>query len=92
LFEKLDEWIEEEDEIPYLVVAFDEAQLLRFLTGGKGKIDFREFFAYIYDNLKNIRLVLTGSEMGLLLDFLGFNESGKPLYGRYREEIILKTL
>lgn len=72
------------------IVAFDEAQLLKTVRGGKGRIDFRSFFAYAYDNLKHVKLVLTGSEVGLLMDFIGAYDSASPLYGRYRDEIVLK--
>ncbi|MEM2563798.1 MAG: ATP-binding protein, partial [Candidatus Bathyarchaeia archaeon] len=63
--------------------SFDEAQMLRFLEGGKGRIDFRRMLAYAYDNLRGLRFILTGSEVGLLLSFLRLEELGvKPIERR----------
>lgn len=67
----------------FIVASFDEAQLLRFLAGGKGRMDFRSIMAYAYDNLRGLRFILTGSEVGLLLHFLGLDDASSPLYGRY---------
>ncbi|MEM0441112.1 MAG: ATP-binding protein [Candidatus Caldarchaeum sp.] len=88
LFRAIDNAMKKENR--NFVVAFDEAQLLRFVRGGKGRIDFRSFLAYAYDNLRHVKFVLTGSEVGLLMDFIGAYDSSSPLYGRYREEIVLK--
>jgi AAA+ ATPase superfamily predicted ATPase len=73
-----------------VVIAFDEAQILRNLMGGKGKIDFLNILAYAYDNLHNLRFVLTGSEVGLLLDTLKLDDTSSPLYGRYVKIIRLE--
>lgn len=62
-----------------VVVSIDEAQELRKITW----ISFDRLFAYIYDNLRNMRLVLTGSEVGLLYKFLRLEDPNAPLYGRY---------
>ncbi|OAA31954.1 hypothetical protein AT15_03780 [Kosmotoga arenicorallina S304] len=70
------------------VLAFDEAQNLRFYR--KGGKDLLNLFAYIYDNLKNFVIVLTGSEIGLLHDFLGIDDPDAPLFGRYLSEIRLQ--
>ncbi|MGB9729632.1 MAG: AAA family ATPase [Thermoprotei archaeon] len=88
LFNSINEWMEKEDR--YLVIAIDEAQLLRNMKGGKGKIDFRKIIAYCYDNLSRIKFLLTGSEMGLLTDFIGTEDYESPLYGRGRGELILE--
>jgi AAA+ ATPase superfamily predicted ATPase len=72
-----------------LLVAIDEAQLLNKLKGGKGKIDFPNLIAYCYDNLPHVKFILTGSEVGLLMDFIGSESSKSPLYGRGKEEITL---
>jgi AAA+ ATPase superfamily predicted ATPase len=74
----------------FVVIAFDEAQILRNLMGGKGKIDFLNILAYAYDNLHNLRFVLTGSEVGLLLDTLRLDDASSPLYGRYVKIIRLE--
>lgn len=40
-------------------MTFDEAQLLRNMMGGKGRIDFRSLLAYAYDKLSNLIFILT---------------------------------
>ncbi len=90
LFTSLSRWAETKKKGTNLIVAIDEAQLLRNMIGGKGKIDFRSLIAYCYDNLPNVKFVLTGSEIGLLMDFVGAENSKSPLYGRGREEITLE--
>ena len=72
-FEKLDAELEKKGEI--LVLAFDEVQLL-------SKIKFEYNFAAMYDNYTHIKLILTGSEIGLLDEFLGKKDAKSPLYGR----------
>ncbi|WP_243678255.1 ATP-binding protein [Vulcanisaeta distributa] len=62
----------------HVVLVFDEAQYLRYST-----IGLRPLLAYTYDYLRNVTLVLTGSEVGLLHDFLGLNDPSSELYGRY---------
>ncbi|WP_234394319.1 hypothetical protein [Thermococcus piezophilus] len=59
--EALNEYGEEKRRV---VIAFDEAQYLRF--GGATKYD--GIIAYAVDNLKNLTFILTGSEVGLLFD------------------------
>ncbi|WP_243670322.1 ATP-binding protein [Vulcanisaeta sp. JCM 16161] len=61
-----------------VVLVLDEAQYLRYST-----IGLRPLLAYAYDHLRNITLVLTGSEVGLLNDFLGLNDPSSEFYGRY---------
>lgn len=63
-----------------LVLAFDEIQLLK-------SIGFDYFLASVFDNYKNIRLVLTGSEVGVMDKFLGKNDCQAPLFGRAYLEI-----
>jgi len=87
VFEKLDEWARDNGRT--LIVAIDEAQLLRYLRGGKGRIDFTKILSYCYDNLRNTKFIVTGSEMGVLSDFLGFDNPGSWLYGRIRDELVV---
>lgn len=68
-----------------IVIAIDEAQELSKITW----IPITRIFAYIYDNLRNLRIVLTGSEIGVLFKFLGIEDPSSPLYGRYIH--IIKT-
>ena len=65
-------------------IGIDEAQYLRF-----GK-KFDTMLAYALDNLQNLSFVLTGSEVGILHDFLGFDDPKAPLYGRYFKAITLR--
>lgn len=67
----------------HLILAFDEAQLLK-------PIKFDYLLASIFDNYAQIKLVLTGSEIGLLDSFLGREDYEAPLYGRALAEITLK--
>jgi Predicted ATPase (AAA+ superfamily) len=71
------------------VLAIDEAQWLRLLKG-HGKVDMALVLAYVYDNLSNVKVILTGSEVGLLNDFIGFNDVRSPLYGRIMNELTLE--
>lgn len=70
------------------VVAFDEAQYLRYY-GGRGGKDLLTLIAYAYDNLRNVKFVLSGSEVGLLHDFVGIDDYSSPLYGRACSEITI---
>ena len=48
----------------------------------QGEKELLALFAHAYDSLPNQRIILTGSEVGLLHDFLGINDYESPLYGR----------
>lgn len=65
------------------VIALDEAQYLRYSKY------YPLLLSWVFDNLKKITVVLAGSEVGLLQDFLGSSKSGKPLGGRIKFEIRL---
>lgn len=67
-----------------VAVAFDEAQSLR----GTLKREFAEILAYVYDHV-DVKVVLTGSEVGVLYDFIGVEDPEAPLYGRDFHEIRL---
>ncbi|WP_335343153.1 AAA family ATPase [Pyrococcus kukulkanii] len=71
------------------VIAIDEAQYLRFY-GARGGKEFLALVAYAYDNLENLSFILSGSEVGLLHDFLGTGDYNSPLYGRAYEEITVE--
>ena len=68
-----------------IILAFDEAQLLK-------AIDFDYFLASIFDNYKNIKLLLTGSEIGLLDNLLGKLNYKAPLFGRAYLEIEIEKI
>ncbi len=82
-FDKINNELEKKK--TFLVVAFDEAQLLK-------SIEFDQILASIFDNYKHIKLILTGSEIGLLDKFIGHREYRAPLFGRASIEIELKPL
>lgn len=69
-----------------ILLVFDEAQELRKIA--KYRMD--RFMAYVYDRFRNITIVVTGSEVGLLEDFLRIEDPSAPLYGRAIDEIELK--
>lgn len=68
LFEALNEY-------GRFIIAFDEAQYLRF--GGATRYD--GILAYAVDNLENLTFILTGSEVGMLFDFLRFDDPRAPI-------------
>ncbi|MCR6693235.1 MAG: ATP-binding protein [archaeon YNP-LCB-003-016] len=73
-----------------VIVAIDEAQELRKIK----RINFLQLLAYIYDNLENIRIVLTGSGVTLLsfMELMQFNNVDSPLNGRYIHIISIRNL
>jgi len=72
-----------------VLIAFDEAQYLRYY-GARGGKEFLAMVAYAYDNLMNVRFIFSGSEVGLLHDFLGIANYDSPLYGRIYKEITVE--
>ena len=68
------------------VIVLDEAQELKRL-----RFRFDYFLAYALDNL-NIRIVVSGSQVGLLERFLKMEDPEAPLYGRPYKSVELKPL
>ena len=68
-----------------IVLVLDEAQLIRPPVS----MEVKQAIAYAYDNLENVTVILSGSEVGLLRDFIGIEDPGSPLYGRYALELIV---
>jgi AAA+ ATPase superfamily predicted ATPase len=64
------------------VFVFDEAQYLRF-----SNVRYDGLIAWAIDNLSNITFILTGSEVGVLREFLRVDDAEAPLFGRYRREV-----
>ncbi len=83
LLSVIDSWCEKHG--LKFVFVFDEAQYLRF-----SNTKYDGILAWAIDNLKNTIFILTGSEIGVLRDFLKLEDSKAPLYGRYRREIYLE--
>ena len=67
------------------VIAFDEAQRLR----GPLSSEVLNALAHSYDFEHNITFILTGSEVGLLYDFISFEDPSSPLLGRYFYEVAI---
>jgi len=67
-----------------LIIIVDEAQYLSPL-----KLD--RFFAYVYDNF-DIKVVFSGSEIGVLNRFIGKENPKAPLFGRAIAEIKTRRL
>ncbi|WP_297499331.1 hypothetical protein [Thermococcus sp.] len=71
ILEKISSWAENEG--IRVIIAFDEAQYLRF-----SGIRYDSLIAYAVDNLPGITFALTGSEVGMLHDFLGLEDPKNP--------------
>jgi len=84
VLDELDKWAR--DEKFRVIIALDEAQRLRFIRG------FDKLLAHIYDYHNGLKLVLAGSEVGLLDKLLGKKDSETPLFGRAYAEIVIDRL
>lgn len=84
LLKSINEWCAKKKLI--FVLALDEAQYLRY----GGKVRYDGILAWAVDNLANLTIVLTGSEVGVLKGFLKYDDVKAPLYGRFRSEIYLE--
>jgi len=82
ILEEIGKWAENKQ----VVLAIDEAQDLRYMKG------FDKILAYIYDYVKGIKILIAGSEVGLLDKVLGIGNPKAPLFGRAFVEINLKKL
>ncbi|MEM0120871.1 MAG: ATP-binding protein [Thermoprotei archaeon] len=69
-----------------IIIAIDEAQLLR----GPNSAEIKRAIAHSYDYNRNLTFILTGSEVGLLYDFLGVDDVNSPLFGRSYFELRLE--
>ena len=70
------------------VIALDEAQEFRKIM----RFDLTSILAHAYDYCKGLQFVVTGSEVGMLHNFLRMDEPEAPLYGRAAVEIDLSRL
>lgn len=71
-----------------LVIVLDEAQEFRRLAG----FDLVKLLAYVYDHIRSVQLVITGSQVGFLHGFLGIEDPRSPLFGRHYTEVRLHHL
>ena len=86
LFYKISRWAEDNDET--VLIAIDKAQEFRKMTN----FNMTGLLSSIYDNCYRIIIVLTGSESGLLYEFMGVGDPKAALFGRSFEEIKLLSL
>ena len=70
------------------IIALDEVQEFRKIM----RFDMTSILAHAYDYCKGIQFVATGSEVGMLHNFLRIDEPEAPLYGRAMVEIELLGL
>ncbi|GGI69748.1 hypothetical protein GCM10007112_03410 [Vulcanisaeta souniana JCM 11219] len=66
-----------------VVMAFDEAQRLR----GPLSSEVLNALAHAYDFDRNVTFILSGSEVGLLYEFMSVEDPNSPLFGRYFYEV-----
>ncbi|HDO20871.1 MAG TPA: ATP-binding protein [Candidatus Bathyarchaeota archaeon] len=69
-----------------IIMILDEVQGLRPPIS----MEVKSLIAYAYDNLENVTVILSGSEIGLLRNFVGIDNSASPLYGRYHLDLMVK--
>ncbi|MDW8036170.1 MAG: ATP-binding protein [Candidatus Korarchaeum sp.] len=79
---ELSEWASNKQ----LILVLDEAQELKIVRGFDGVL------AHIYDHAKGLKVLLAGSEAGLLDKLLGVKDPRAPLFGRAFSEITLERL
>ena len=65
------------------IFVLDEAQEFRKLKGYR----LQALMAHTYDYLKNVQMIVTGSQFGFLYDFLEVDDPNSPLYGRGMAEV-----
>jgi AAA+ ATPase superfamily predicted ATPase len=70
------------------LLVIDEAQEFRKLKG----YNLQKLMAFVYDELDHIQMIVSGSQFGLLQDFLGARNPSSPLYGRGALEIRVPRL
>ncbi|MGC8542557.1 MAG: AAA family ATPase [Vulcanisaeta sp.] len=68
------------------IIVLDEAQELIKAKG----FSVLPVLAYAYDNLRNLSLIITGSEFRVFTKFLKLTDPGSPLFGRAYVSITLK--
>nr|QNO54463.1 hypothetical protein NCOPHCNO_00014 [Methanosarcinales archaeon ANME-1 ERB7] len=68
-----------------ICVFIDEAQKIK-------NEDLANVLSYFYDRFPNISFIISGSEIGLLENVLGEEDSDHPLYGRHITKINMKRL
>ena len=80
LLRAIDEWCKRNS--TRFMIVLDEAQYMRF-----SNIRYDGILAWAYDNLGRVTFIVTGSEVGVLRDFLRVEDPEAPLFGRYVKEV-----
>jgi hypothetical protein len=83
LLDEIDGWAKKNNQT--FLLALDEIQFVR------GDKYLPRLLARVADTNRNTITVITGSEIGLLYDFLGFDNPESPLYGRHFVEIKMSS-
>lgn len=86
IFRRLNDWAHSEEKI--IIIGIDEAQNFK----KNETFDITLIFASIYDSYSNLKIILTGSEMGVIYELVGKEDPQAPLHGRDIPEIKLKPL
>lgn len=82
IFSELDNWAKNEKK--KLVIFLDEAGLL--VEGDREKEMYQELLRAVHDNKKNLRIILTGSEISLIMNLLEGIEFQRVSLGPFSEE------
>ena len=82
VLEKANKWAKRKE--TRIAIVLDEAQELRTVPA------WRNILAWAVDTLENVSFIVTGSEVGVLNDFLKLSDPKSPLFGRARLEIKLE--
>lgn len=72
----------------HFAIVFDEAQEFNRLRG----YDFPLLLSYVYDHISGVELVVSGSAIGLMYNFLRLSDTQAPLFGRAARTIKLNPL
>ncbi len=83
MLDKLSEIGEKENK--RFIIVFDESQELRKLKG----YNILYPISYSFDNLKYVRFIFTGSQIGMVYRFLKVRDPNSPLFGRAMTEVYI---
>lgn len=70
------------------VLVLDEAQEFRRMVG----LSLQRLLAHLYDHVQEIQMIVSGSQEGLLHEFLGTYDASSPLFGRGMVEVEVSEL
>jgi AAA+ ATPase superfamily predicted ATPase len=70
------------------ILVLDEAQELKRVRG----FSLQRLMAHLYDHVGEIQMIVSGSQVGLLDEFLGLRDPSSPLFGRGVAEVEVPEL